>query len=84
MTARLLAVAMALTLSACASEPLRVEVAVPVPCSVHLPPPPAWATESLPPDAGIFDQVKALLAERSQRIGYEAELEAAARSCSAS
>ncbi|MFG5410363.1 hypothetical protein ABXN37_22535 [Piscinibacter sakaiensis] len=53
-----------------------------VPCRVTLPPRPVYATEALSSDAGIYDQVRALLAERRQRMAYEAQLEAAARACS--
>lgn len=70
-----------LVLAGCASEPQRVEVAVPVPCRVEVPPEPVWATAALAADADIWDQVKALLAERRQRIGYEDQLLAAARAC---
>lgn len=73
-----------LLLAGCqATMPATVKVPVAVPCEVILPARPVWATESLRPDAGIFEQVKALLAERRQREGYEAQLEAAARACSA-
>lgn len=72
-----------LLLAGCqATMPKTVEIPVAVPCDVLLPAKPVWATESLRPDAGIFEQVKALLAERRQREGYEVLLEAAATSCS--
>lgn len=71
----------ALALAGCQTLPQRVEVPMPVPCRVEIPLPPAWATGSLAPDAGIWDQVKALLAELEQRKGYEAKLEAAAKAC---
>lgn len=61
--------------------PKEIKVAVPVPCRVSVPPEPVWATSTLQPDAGIFTQAKALLAERAQRIGYEAQLRAAAAAC---
>lgn len=79
---RALAFAAALLLTGCATAPpARVEIPVPVMCRVEMPASPAWATESLAPDAGIWDQVKALLAEREQAAGYIAELRAAASSC---
>lgn len=72
-----------LLLVGCAARPpARIEIPVAVPCRVELPVRPVWATETLSADAGIYEQVRALLAERRQRIGYEAELEAAARACS--
>lgn len=61
--------------------PEEVLVPVPVPCKVDKPRPPVWATASLKPDADIFDQVKALLAERRQRVAYERQLEAAIAAC---
>lgn len=72
-----------LLLAGCATAPRveRVEIPVPVPCRVQVPEAPVWATASLAPDAGIWDQAKALLAERQQRMAYEAKLEAAARAC---
>lgn len=71
-----------LVVSACQSTPKQVLVPVPVPCTVHLPDTPEWATGALAPEAGIWEQVKALLAERLQSRAYQAELLAAARSCS--
>lgn len=70
-------------LAGCAADPVvrEVKVAVPVPCRVELPSAPAWATQALSADAGIWDQVKALLAERSQRIAYSDKLLAAAQAC---
>lgn len=76
--------ALAAILAGCASPPRvpeQVLVPVPVPCKVEMPKAPAWATASLKPDADIFDQVKAILAERRQRIAYEAQLEAALNAC---
>ena len=63
--------------------PERVLVPVEVPCKVDVPARPVWATKALPADADIFDQVRALLAERKQRIAYERLLEAAVASCNA-
>jgi hypothetical protein len=68
-------------LAACNTLPREVKVPVTVYCKVEKPAEPAWATKSLKPDADIFDQVKALLAERKQRIGYERLLEAAVDGC---
>ncbi|MGQ0711191.1 MAG: hypothetical protein ACT4NV_15760 [Rhodoferax sp.] len=58
-----------------------VKVPVPVPCKVDTPAKPAFAVDGLPVGAGIWEQMKALRAERLQRQGYEAELEAAVQSC---
>lgn len=76
------AAVLCLLLAGCACLPERVEIPVPVPCRVTLPAAPAWATESLADDAGIWEQVRALLAERRQRIGFETQLRAAATACS--
>lgn len=76
-----------LLLAGCASrvEPelrtVRVEVPVQVPCrspDVTLPP---WAASSLRKTDNLEVKVRALMAERRQRIGYERELEAAVRAC---
>lgn len=73
---------LALALAGCGSTlPKRVLVEVAVPCRVDMPAKPVWATRALRPDADIFDQVKALLAERRQRQGYERLLEAAIEGC---
>ncbi|GAP37903.1 hypothetical protein ISF6_4097 [Piscinibacter sakaiensis] len=74
--------ALALLAGCAARPPARVEIPIAVPCRVTLPPRPVYATEALSSDAGIYDQVRALLAERRQRMAYEAQLEAAARACS--
>lgn len=76
-----------LMLAGCASrvEPelrtVRVEVPVQVPCrapDVKVPP---WAADSLRKTDSLEVKVRALLAERRQRIGYEKELAAAAGAC---
>jgi hypothetical protein len=83
---RMIAIAavMALALSGCVSTAPKVQevlVPVPVPCKVAIPDRPALAVDSLPVGSGIWEQMKALRAERSQRQGYETELEAAVKSC---
>lgn len=81
---RLLCFAATCLLAACATQPeLPKEVRIPVTvyCKVEKPKTPAWLTDTLKPGADIFDQSKALLAERKQRIGYEGELEAAIAGC---
>lgn len=71
-----------LCLVGCApNPPARVLVPVAVPCKVDAPKPPVWATSALGPDSDIWDQVKALLAERRQRIGYGLQLQAAIDAC---
>lgn len=61
--------------------PMDVRVPVPVPCRVELPAAPTFAVSALALDAPIDQQMKALRAERLQRIGYERELMAALDAC---
>lgn len=74
-------------LAGCASqvepEPrtVRVEVPVAVPCRMPAVEVPAWATAGLRKGDDLQTKVRALLAERRQRIGYEAQLLAANRAC---
>lgn len=79
---RILAIAaLAAILAGCQTIPREVKVPVPVYCDVEKLTRPKWATAGLPPEADIYDQTKALLAERKQRIGYETKLEAAIDGC---
>jgi hypothetical protein len=69
---RMIAIAavMALALSGCVSTAPKVQevlVPVPVPCKVAIPDRPALAVDSLPVGSGIWEQMKALRAERNQR-----------------
>ncbi|MGP8648168.1 hypothetical protein [Pseudomonas aeruginosa] len=60
---------------------VRVEVPVAVPCRAPAVEVPAWATAGLKKSDDIQTKVRALLAERLQRIGYEAQLLAANQAC---
>ncbi|MFU6756226.1 hypothetical protein ACM76R_29275 [Pseudomonas aeruginosa] len=60
---------------------LRVEVPVAVPCRAPAVEVPAWATAGLKKSDDLQSKVRALLAERRQRIGYEAQLLAANQAC---
>ncbi|HBP4696712.1 TPA: hypothetical protein L5597_004216 [Pseudomonas aeruginosa] len=77
----------AVALAGCAGqvepEPrtVRVEVPVAVPCRVPVVEVPVWATAGLRKGDDLQTKVRALLAERLQRIGYEAQLLAANRAC---
>lgn len=59
----------------------QVLIPTPVPCKLSTPTKPAFAVDALPVGSGVFRQMSALRAERKQRQGYEAELEAAIKSC---
>lgn len=60
---------------------VRVEVPVQVPCRAPDVAVPPWAAASLRRTDSLEVKVRALLAERRQRIGYEKELAAAAGAC---
>ncbi|MDH2186820.1 hypothetical protein N5K35_24330 [Pseudomonas sp. GD03651] len=74
-------------LAACAGtvEPktqyVRVEVPVQVPCRVSEVAEPPWAAVGLRKTDSLEVKMRALLAERRQRIGYERQLEAAIQAC---
>jgi hypothetical protein len=75
-----------LVLTGCAArEPevrtVQVEVPVQVPCRAPVVPVPAWATGSLKKTDSLELKVRALLAERRQRVGYERVLVAAVEAC---
>ncbi|SEO42134.1 hypothetical protein [Pseudomonas sp. Snoq117.2] len=86
---RWIIVGLMVALAGCAGQPaveleprvVRVEVPVQVPCRVKAPAVPAWAAEGLRKEDSLEVKVRALLAERRQRIGYERELVAAVASC---
>ncbi|MCL8328551.1 hypothetical protein M9Y56_05380 [Pseudomonas juntendi] len=60
---------------------VRVEVPVQVPCRAPEVAVPPWAAAGLRKTDSLEVKVRALLAERRQRIGYEKQLEAAGRAC---
>lgn len=80
-------VVLALGMAGCAGrvEPpvqyVRVEIPVQVPCRAPDVAVPAWAAAGLRRTDSLEVKVRALLAERRQRIGYERLLEAAASAC---
>lgn len=86
---RWIIVGMLVALVGCGTQPVaepeprvvRVEVPVQVPCRVKAPAVPAWAADGLRREDSLEVKVRALLAERRQRIGYERELEAAIKFC---
>ncbi|MFV3284324.1 hypothetical protein ACNFCI_09755 [Pseudomonas sp. NY15356] len=60
---------------------VRVEVPVQVPCRAPEVAVPPWAAAGMRKTDSLEVKVRALLAERRQRIGYEKQLEAAVRAC---
>jgi len=60
---------------------VRVEVPVQVPCQAPALEVPPWAAAGLRKTDSLELKVRALLAERRQRIGYERQLEAAVSAC---
>lgn len=75
-----------LVLSACASQKtevrtVRVEVPVQVPCRAPSIAEPQFVAAGLKKTDSLEVKVRALLAERRQRIGYERELQAAVFAC---
>lgn len=75
-----------LALASCSRTPpapsyVEVKVPIAVPCKTADVAPPAFAVDQLPIGATIDVQMRALRAERHQRIGYERELLAANESC---
>ncbi|MNG74481.1 hypothetical protein D3C76_892270 [compost metagenome] len=63
---------------------VRVEVPVQVPCRVREVEVPTWAAAGLHKTDSLEVKVRALLAERRQRIGYERQLNTVALSCKVS
>ncbi len=80
-------IVLALAISGCAGsikpqvQYVRVEVPVQVPCRAPEVPVPPWAAASLRKTDRLELKIRALLAERRQRIGYERELVAAIAAC---
>jgi len=60
---------------------VRVDVPMAVPCRAPAVQEPAWSTASLQKGGSLQTKVRALLAERRQRIGYELLLVAALDAC---
>ncbi|EMH4028879.1 TPA: hypothetical protein QIF01_003869 [Serratia marcescens] len=78
--------AISLMIAGCSIAPtapsyVEVKVPVAVPCKTADVARPAFAVDQLPIGATIDVQMRALRAERHQRIGYERELVAANEAC---
>ena len=83
---RLLLIGLVAVLAGCCTrEPevrtVRVEVPVLVPCKTKAVAVPPWAAAGLQKSDSLEVKVRALLAERRQRIGYERELAAGIKAC---
>lgn len=84
---KLIVFATLLALAGCADKPAqqppvtRVPVPVPVPCRTKIVEVPAFAAEGMKKSDPLEVKVRALLAERRQRIGYEIKLLAANAAC---
>lgn len=77
---RVLALLPVVLLLGCASKPpIEIKIPVAVPCIKEQPVAPIYPTVA--EDAGIFERVKVLLAERELRKGYEAKLQAMLTAC---
>lgn len=86
---RLILFCVVVALAGCAGSPavepvpriVRVEVPIEVPCRTKDVAVPPWAAAGLAASDSLEVKVRALLAERRQRIGYERELLAANEAC---
>lgn len=86
MTLRFFGMLALLALAGCAGQApevrtVRVEVPVLVPCKTERVTAPTFAAEGLKKSDPLEVKVRALLAERKQRMGYEIELQAAVTAC---
>lgn len=83
---KLLVIGLVAILAGCAGhEPdvhtVRVEMPMLIPCKMQETAFPAWTATGLKKSDSLEVKVRALLAERRQRMGYERELVAAAVAC---
>ena len=77
-------IAVCAVLAGCgATRTLKVSVPVPVACNETVPQKPEWPTEQLAPGVPPFILLRAALAEIDRRDGWETELVAALRACTA-
>lgn len=68
-----------LALTACSTKTVEVKIPIPVSCITETIPEPTYPI--VQEEAGIFERVKVLLAERELRKGYEIKLRAALSAC---
>lgn len=57
------------------------EVKIPIPCDPQLPAKPASAVDTLPLDAQVDEQMRALRADRQRSNAYQSQLEKALAAC---
>lgn len=62
-------------------ETVEVQVPVRVPCTVAEPDEPEWAATRLKPGSSVYEQMRALLADRGLAGAYSTELRTALRVC---
>ena len=76
----------AFLITGCASSPVikteiqRVEIPIPVSCTVAIPAEPDFNFNKITANDTLFDKVKSLLADRELSIGYQLELLVALKS----
>lgn len=68
-----------LALTACSTKTVEIKIPIPVPCITETIAEPTYPI--IKQEAGIFERVKVLLAERELRRGYEIKLRAALSAC---
>lgn len=71
----------ALALAGCAGRVAQIEVPVAVPCRAPDIPKPAFAIDTITPDADVFEVARALWATIEQYEAYELQLQAAVDAC---
>lgn len=81
MAIKILVLILILTLLGCSSTPKEHVSMVTVPCKTQAVDKPISVFDSLPDSASLFDQIKALLADRENMKAYEIKLEAANKAC---
>jgi len=62
-------------------KPVEINVPTSVECKIDKPEPPIYPTVTMDERTSLFDAVKAIITENELRKGYEAQLEAAVKSC---
>ena len=82
-----IAIAAAVVLAGCATkgerptEVVEVKIPVRVACTVATPVQPSWVVPAVQKGADVFEQMRALLADRELSFAYQNELESALVAC---